>query len=99
MVDEKRKKKTDGTVHTVSDVINGLVSALLESGYSMEFDRLVPKYHIDIGLIIKIPSKEIPDFPIGTNWLQEMSGYNWFVNAIEPKAGSFDVMFLLEEEI
>lgn len=98
MVDGK-KKRAEATESTLNDVINSLVSTLRDSDYSMEFDGLTLRYHIDIGILVKLVTNEIPDFPIGTNWLQEGTGYDWLVNSIEVDGDKFVVGFLLEEEI
>lgn len=98
MVDGK-KKRVEATESTLNDVINSLVSTLRDSDYSMEFDGLTLRYHIDIGILVKLVTNEIPDFPIGTNWLQEGTGYDWLVNSIEVDDDKFVVGFLLEEEI
>lgn len=98
MVDGK-KKRAEATESTLNDVINSLVSTLYDSGYSMEFDGLTLRYHIDIGILVKLVANELPDFPIGTNWLQEGTGYDWLVNSIEVNGDKFDVGFILEEEI
>ena len=95
-----KKKRTEGAVYSLHDVINGLVTALKETGYSMDFDNLALKYHIDIGILVRLVSKELPDFLIGTRWLQEGSGYDWLLNSLEElEDGGYVVTFLLEEEI
>ena len=99
MVDGMKKKKADATIYTLIDVIKALVTTLEDSGYSMDFENLILKYHIDIGILVKLVANEIPDFPIGTNWLQDGTGYDWLVNSVEEYENKYIVGFLLEEEI
>ena len=98
MVDAK-KKRGEARDYTLNEAINSLVSILRDSGYSMEFDGLTLRYHIDIGILVRFETSEIPDFPIGTNWLQEGTGQDWLVNSIEVEGNKFIVGFILEEEI
>jgi len=99
MVDERKKKKMDGTIYTVSDAVNALISALKESAYAFDYGSFTFKYHIDIGMLVKLKIGEVPDFPVGSNWLNELSGHDWLVNSIEEIENKFGVVFLLEEEI
>lgn len=98
MVDGK-KKRGEAMEYTLNEAINSLLLTLRDAGYSMEFDGLTLRYHIDIGILVKLETSEIPDFPIGTNWLKEGTGYDWLVNSIEAEGNKFIVGFLLEEEI
>ena len=100
MVDEK-KKRAGVTVYTLSEAINALIATLQEAEYPMDYSSLTPKYHIDIGILVKLLSDELPDFPVGTNWLHEGTGHDWLVYSIdvEESSGKYVVSFILEEEI
>jgi hypothetical protein len=99
MVDERKKRRTEDVVYSVHDVINTLISVLRDAGYSMNFDGWTLKYHIDIGMLVRLVADGIPDFPVGSNWLLEASGHDWLVNSIEAVDDKFSVVFLLEGEI
>lgn len=94
-----KKKRADSTIYTLSEAVNALIATLQEADYPIDYSSLTLKYHIDIGILVKLVSGEIPDFPIGTNWLMEGSGYEWLVNSIDEFEDKYVVAFLLEEEI
>lgn len=96
MVDEKKKGKE---VVTFNIVVEALLSFLREMGYDMELKGYLIKYHKDIGILIEIKAMTLPDFPIGTDWLFEATGYDWLVNSIEQVADFYKIVFLMEEDI
>jgi len=99
MVDGTKKRKRVATDYSVHDAINMLVAVLRDAGYSMEFDGLTLKYHIDIGIMVKLKMQDMPDFPVGTTWLQDGTGYDWLVYTIAFVDGVHEVVFIIEEEI
>jgi len=100
MVDEK-KKRAEVTAYTLSEAVNALIATLQEAEYPMDYGSLAIKYHIDIGILVKLYSEEVPDFPVGTNWLHEGTAHDWLVYSIDlaESGGQYVVAFILEEEI
>jgi hypothetical protein len=101
MSDERKKINTE--TFTVHEAVNGLIDALKEAGYNdFSYDEHKVKYHIDVGLLVLIKSKGLPDFPVDTPWLIELSRFDWMLHDMEvvgAESGVYDVVFVLEVDI
>lgn len=101
MVDAVKKKKIEGEKYSISEATQALINTLKETNFPIDYDSLIFKYHIDIGILVRLISKGIPNFVVGTSWLSDATGYDWLVNSIEPIEDGkvYEVVFILEVEI
>lgn len=91
---------------TVKECVEDLVNYIASMGYPIDKEKFELKYHMDVGIIVKVLWNGIPSIPIFSDWLQSGTGYDWIVRSIDlamdEKWGlnaQFHVSFLLTEEI
>ena len=102
-MNDRRKVKRMNGENTIPEVVDNLLVDLRTGlgDYGLLLDEWSFGYHIDIGLLVKIPSSCLPPFPVGGTWLNEILSYDWLVSSIEynHETKRYDVVFMLEEEI
>lgn len=85
----------------LNDCINALLKAITDMSFDVYLDQWELKYHIDVGILVKIPWCGIPNLPIFGDWLQDATDMGWVVRTIDKIGNSKDymVVFNLAEEI
>lgn len=101
MGSSKRKDSSVENGYTVQECVETLLNILRMSDHPVDVEHFEFKYHLDIGLLVRVQWKGIPNIMIFGSWLQEATGLGWVVHSINPIEESevYNVVFLLEEEI
>lgn len=86
------------------ECIESLLDMIEEMSFPANVKAYEFKYHIDVGILVKVPWKGLPVIPIFGDWLQKGTGLDWVVQSIygtENSDNEFNYMvtFLLAEEI
>jgi len=101
MGSNKRKDSSVENGYTVQECVETLLNTLKESDHPVDVEHSEFKYHLDIGLLVRVQWKGIPNIIVFGSWLQDATGLSWVVHSINPIDESmvYNVVFLLEEEI
>lgn len=88
----------------LQECVNGLLNVISDRSFPADIKNFKVKYHLDVGILVKVPWIGLPNIPIFDDWLVAGTGVEWLVQVIDaieqPNSEyTYVVTFLLKEEI